>query len=48
MLSELMHGLLTRAMRESGQDHLAPGARPVTPSVRIGIIPGGKFITKLL
>ena len=43
MFSELMHGMLTRSMREAGLDHLAPGDQPIRPKLRIGVIPGGRY-----
>ena len=47
MFSELMHGMLTRSMREAGLDHLAPAHRPIPPKLRIGIIPGGEWASCL-
>ncbi len=41
MFSEMFHGLLTRAHRDNGIDHPAPGASLKMPSLRIGIIPSG-------
>ena len=43
MFSEMMHGLLTRSMRDAGIEHLTPGQLPPRPTLRIGIIPGGEW-----
>lgn len=45
MFSELVHGLMTRTMREAGMDHLAPNTRPLTPSLRLGVIPAGTLLS---
>ena len=44
MFSELMHGMLMRTMREAGMDHLGPTDNPIQPELRVGIIPGGKYL----
>ena len=41
MFTELMHGLLTRKMRDADIDHYTPTQRPQSPDLRIGVIPAG-------
>ena len=46
MLSEVMHGLLTRSLRERGLSQPDPDEPLPSPSLRIGIIPAGKIWLK--